>query len=79
MARHDIDVTTPTMPPDLPAVDEPLLSLTSGYVRRAAAILPRQGARHPWKMRNNYLTDLPVIRLGRIDDGHMRFIRKAGV
>jgi hypothetical protein len=38
-------------------------------------MLPRQGARRPWRMRNNYLTDLPVMRMGRIDDGVMRFGR----
>jgi hypothetical protein len=26
-------------------------------------------------MRNNYLTDLPAMRLGRIDDGNVRFSR----
>ena len=77
MARHDIDITTPTPPPDMPEVDQPLMNLTSGYVQRAAAILPRQGSRRPWRMRTNYLTDLPAMLLGRIDDGHVRFARVA--
>ena len=78
MARHHIEITTPTLPPGLPVVDEPLMALSSGYVRRAAAVLPRQGARRPWRTRNNYLTDLPAMRLGRIDDGHVRFARRPG-
>jgi len=75
MDRHDIDITTPDIPPEVAEADEPLMALSSGYVRRAAATLPRQGARRPWRMRNNYLTDLPVMLLGRIDDGNVRFSR----
>ena len=75
MGRHRIDIATPTRDPAQHDSDEPLMNLTSGYVRRAADLLPRQGTRRPWRMRNNYLTDLPVMRLGRIDDGSMRFAR----
>jgi monooxygenase len=51
----------------------PLLDLTSGYVRRAADKLPRQGARRPWRIRTNYLTDLVTLRLGRISSSALRF------
>ncbi|MFI5894464.1 flavin-containing monooxygenase [Actinoplanes sp. NPDC051513] len=74
--RHHIEITTPTPPPGRPKADEPLMALSSGYVRRAAAILPRQGARRPWKMVNNYLIDMPAMLLGRINDGHVRFARR---
>lgn len=36
---------------------EPLLDLTSGYVRRAAARLPRQGRRAPWRVHQHYPRD----------------------
>jgi hypothetical protein len=75
MTRHRIDVATPQMDGAQPDSAEPLMNLTSGYVQRAAALLPRQGARPPWRMRNNYLTDLPAMRYGRIDDGSMCFTR----
>jgi monooxygenase len=77
MARHRFDTATPHLPEsESEKVSQgPLMDLTSGYVQRAAAMLPRQGARRPWRMRNNYLTDLPVMRMGRIDDGVMRFGR----
>jgi monooxygenase len=74
MARHRIDVATPHLPAQ-DATDEPLMGLTSGYVQRAAADMPRQGRRRPWRTRTNYLTDMPAMRLGRIDDGSMRFAR----
>jgi cation diffusion facilitator CzcD-associated flavoprotein CzcO len=53
----------------------PLLDLTSGYVQRAAALLPHQGGRTPWLYRQNYLLDLATMRLGRVNDGVLRFDR----
>jgi monooxygenase len=50
-----------------------LSTLNSGYVRRAAKILPRQGSRAPWLVRNDYLRDVPVLRYGAIDDGVLQF------
>ncbi len=71
--RHGLAVATPRY--DEPDADgdgeRPLLDLTSGYVRRAADILPRQGRERPWRVVQSYLYDLAVMRLGRIDDGHL--------
>lgn len=67
MRRNGFRVATPEQHvDDRPA---PLLGLTSGYVTRAASILPKQGSRSPWRMRQNYLLDLPEMRWGRLDDG----------
>ncbi len=52
---------------------QPFLSFTSGYVQRAKALLPQQGARRPWQVYQNYLQDMLTIRFGRIADGVMRF------
>ena len=79
MGRHRIDVVTP----DLPEAEarqpthRPFVALTSGYVQRASGLIPQQGNRWPWRASANYLTDLPAMRLGRIDDGSVRFARKA--
>ncbi len=35
----------------------PLLDLTSGYVKRGSATLPKQGNAKPWRLRQNYLLD----------------------
>ena len=51
------------------------MDLASGYIKRAAAGLPKQGERRPWMMRQNYLLDFADMRLGRVDDGVMRFGR----
>ncbi len=51
----------------------PIVDLQSGYVKRAASGLPKQGGKRPWMMRQNYLLDLADMRLNRLDDGVMRF------
>jgi cation diffusion facilitator CzcD-associated flavoprotein CzcO len=75
LARHRIDVATPRLPASAHDTDESLMDLSSGYVQRAAALLPRQSDRRAWRMLNNYLLDLPRMRLSRIDDGDMMFTR----
>jgi cation diffusion facilitator CzcD-associated flavoprotein CzcO len=51
----------------------PLLPLTSGYVLRAAANLPKQGAGNPWIIRQNYILDMLSMKLGKMEDGVLRF------
>ncbi|HSO65930.1 MAG TPA: NAD(P)/FAD-dependent oxidoreductase [Ornithinibacter sp.] len=70
MDRKGYAVATPRYD-EVGVEDTPLLGLTSGYVQRAAGILPRQGRRAPWRVVQSYLHDLAVMRLGRIDDGHL--------
>ena len=55
--------------------DEPLLGLSSGYVHRAVADLPKQGARAPWRLYQNYFLDLVGLRYGSVDDGALTFQR----
>ena len=52
---------------------EPLLDFTSGYVQRALDMLPKQGSREPWRLRQNYIVDLRSIKRGPIDDGVLAF------
>ena len=53
----------------------PALDLSSGYIQRAVAVLPRQGERKPWRMLQNYLQDIVSLRLSRLRDGALRFGR----
>jgi monooxygenase len=53
--------------------EEPILDFTSGYVRRALDALPRQGSKTPWRLHQNYVRDLSMLRFGRVDDGTMEF------
>ncbi|MCP2292128.1 putative flavoprotein CzcO associated with the cation diffusion facilitator CzcD [Nocardia amikacinitolerans] len=43
--------------PDHVLTEHPLLDLASGYIQRSIGEFPRQGERHPWKVRQNYLLD----------------------
>jgi cation diffusion facilitator CzcD-associated flavoprotein CzcO len=56
-------------------VEEPAITLTSGYIQRAATILPKQGSRRPWRLYQNYALDMAALRFGRISDGTMEFGR----
>ncbi|MCG2595733.1 NAD(P)/FAD-dependent oxidoreductase [Ramlibacter sp. XY19] len=56
----------------------PALDLNSGYIQRAAGVLPRQGERKPWRMLQNYLQDIVSLRFSRLRDGALRFGRAVG-
>jgi monooxygenase len=51
----------------------PWVDFSSGYFQRAAGMLPKQGLRKPWKLNQNYLSDLIAMRFGAVDDGILRF------
>ena len=47
----------------------PLLDFTSGYVVRKLDELPKQGTVTPWRLHQNYLLDIMMLRMGRVTDG----------
>ncbi|KMO76673.1 flavin-containing monooxygenase [Mycolicibacterium chlorophenolicum] len=53
----------------------PFVDLTSGYIKRALDKLPKSGSKTPWRLKQNYLVDLRVIRNSKIDDGTLEFSR----
>ena len=72
MGQHGYAVCTPRVnDPDLGT--EPVIDFTSGYVRRALHALPRQGTKTPWRLHQNYVRDLSMMRYGRVEDGVMEF------
>jgi monooxygenase len=72
MDAHGYTECLPKRPQGEPGV-ESAVALTSGYVERARATLPRQGAHRPWRTFNNYLRDLLIMRFEPIDDGTLQF------
>ena len=62
---------------DASVQEAPFLDFSSGYVQRALSELPLQGTTKPWKLNQNYALDLLALRFGKLDDGTMRFQRKA--
>ncbi|WP_445193297.1 flavin-containing monooxygenase [Sphingomonas sp. Tas61C01] len=50
---------------------EPFVDFSSGYIQRAAHILPKQGSRKPWKLNQNYALDVVSLKFGSVDDDMM--------
>ncbi len=75
MQRKNYAMVVPPMQADGRLEDTVMGSLASGYVRRGADQLPRQGRDAPWKLMNDYVRDVPTLRYGRIEDGVLEFRR----
>ncbi|MFZ1178653.1 MAG: NAD(P)/FAD-dependent oxidoreductase [Mycobacterium sp.] len=56
--------------------ERPFMEFTPGYVLRSLDELPKQGSRTPWRLNQNYLRDIGLIRRGKIADEGLRFTKK---
>lgn len=56
--------------PNMPI--ERFVDFSSGYFQRVIDDLPKQGARKPWKLYQNYAKDLLSLRYGTIEDGVLK-------
>jgi monooxygenase len=76
MDRHGYASVTP----DAPGTGQlgPIIDLTSGYILRSVAALPKQGPAAPWRLYQNYVRDVRLFRRGPVDD-HVTFTRRADV
>ncbi|WP_329126808.1 flavin-containing monooxygenase [Streptomyces sp. NBC_01465] len=74
MRTHGHDIATPVASDgdrtDFSVMGE---ALTSGYIARADKVMPRQGARAPWRLWNNYYRDRAMLQNTPIEDSHLRF------
>jgi monooxygenase len=71
LLRHmdDTGVAICTPLPPRPGVPTyPILDLKAGYVLRAVDSLPKQGPRTPWRLHQNYIRDIRMLRHGPVDD-----------
>ncbi|MFD8205059.1 flavin-containing monooxygenase [Streptomyces sp. NPDC059695] len=76
MDRHGLTAVTPVAAEgDRSSVSVMGESLTSGYIARGDAIMPRQGTRDPWRIWNNYYRDRRALRRSPIEDPALRFDR----
>jgi monooxygenase len=75
MDAHGYRRVTPRAPdPALPT--EPFIDLRSGYVLRSLDHLPKQGARTPWRLHQNYARDVVLLRYGSLEDEAIEFSRE---
>lgn len=69
MDRRGLDIVVPLAPDAVRRGPlAPLIDLQAGYIQRSLAQVPKQGARAPWRLRQNYLRDFLLLRVGRITD-----------
>ena len=52
---------------------QPWVDFSSGYFQRSLHMLPKQGSRAPWKLHQNYVRDIMLLRFSRLEDGVMEF------
>jgi monooxygenase len=71
MRRKGYRMATPRQ--DASVKPEPWVDFTSGYVQRAAARMPKQGDKRPWRLYQNYALDILTLHFGRLQDGVMEF------
>jgi monooxygenase len=71
MAERGYASVTPRLPPEGMATS-PFIDMTSGYFERARHLLPRQGERAPWRLRQHYFKDAGLYR-GPIDEKNLQF------
>jgi monooxygenase len=72
------EIVTPVAPEMTDGL-RPLIDLMSGYVLRSAENLPKQGPRAPWRLYQNYVRDLVMLRRGKLTDAGIRFSRRPPV
>lgn len=54
---------------------EPIIDLKAGYVLRSVDVLPKQGPSAPWRLYQNYVRDVMLMRHGSLEDEGIRFSR----
>jgi len=52
---------------------EELLDFDAGYILRAKHLLPKQGAKAPWKVHQNYIKDLFALKYSSVKDKYLEY------
>ena len=55
--------------------EQPFMDFAPGYFLRAIDELPKSGSKAPWRLKQNYLLDLRLIRQGKVDDEALHFTK----
>jgi cation diffusion facilitator CzcD-associated flavoprotein CzcO len=76
MDKHGYASCTPKVTEDIEPI--PVIDFNSTYVLKAIDELPKQGSKTPWRLHQNYVRDLLLLRHATLDDGTMEFVRTGG-
>ncbi len=66
-------IARPVLEETGPALEPFVADFTSGYFARVMDQLPKQGKDHPWKLFQNYIKDVKLLRKGALADGTLEF------
>ena len=74
MDANGFDTVQPEHPGD--SVKElPFMDFTPGYFQRSMHLLPKSGDKAPWRLKQNYILDLRLIRQGKVDEEALHFTK----
>jgi monooxygenase len=79
MDAQGVDVVTPRAPAGQKLDVSIMSSLSSGYVQRGNAVLPRQGRELPWRVLNHYERDRVTLMQDPVADAALEFRKTAAV
>jgi len=78
MDANGFDRVEPQHPGD--AVEAlPFMDFTPGYFQRSVHLLPKSGSSAPWRLKQNYLFDLRLIRHGAVEEESLQFTKHRAV
>ncbi|WXL24931.1 NAD(P)/FAD-dependent oxidoreductase [Ectopseudomonas mendocina] len=74
MKQNNLEVVVPKAPQGQMKADETILgSLQSGYIQRAADLLPRQGQGLPWRVLHSFESDQKMLLSDAVEDAALEF------
>jgi monooxygenase len=71
MDAHGYRQCVPRRDPSV--AERPFIDFSSGYVLRSIDKFPKQGAKAPWRLYQNYPRDIMSLKFGALEDGAMEF------
>lgn len=72
LKANNLEVCTPKFDHENMEQEE-LLDFDAGYILRAKHLLPKQGAKAPWKVHQNYIKDLFALKYSSVKDKDLEF------
>jgi hypothetical protein len=73
MQQHNLTVANPQLNDPEALEEEALFDFSSGYVKRANEILPRQSTTMPWRLTQDYGFEKNVLLKEPLEDGVLKF------
>ena len=76
MDKNGYDEVIAHADPALREQDTIMGKMSSGYIARAADVMPKQGKKAPWKITNNYLADRKELKDASFNDVVLQFHKR---